>query len=534
MRELFAHNWWARNSHHSTLTVLLLISLFMLGAILLSAYGVRGTDQYWYLADVTTLINGGAPLSNLYFPRIIFEDRDHANFFIHNSPVLHLSALFGAVLGPFKGWIVVNTISHLVTATCIYFASRKYTGHAIATVCCFLYLTSPVAIWQTLNMMQEQFLGALLAIILLLFSYRHTTTSKLILPLVLILCVAIHPLFLAITTAYVLINLYKALEKQSFTDLTTILFFSFLCSGMYYIYPLIFPTTFPPTLLTTIRGSVPNVSSMLWHYSDTLPQLNATLMSVKASAAIRAHISGIPAYFYTIAALSYTAYLVVFKRTRMRSIEFLLCFVLVLYAAMSVLMQAQPRYQQIFAPATFLLIALSLRQTRQYFSHSIRNLLLTGASAAAITVGIFLCYTAHLQSTQESISIAELSSELNALPQSSNILLFNSEHETKLGYLLSPRKVLSVKSELLTLETYRYTISQFRPDYIISTSPVDSFPLSHEMVSTTRASYLGNFYLYELDHPELALTPEWRSSGDQSSSTIARGRARNTNLISAF
>ena len=100
--------------HVPTLLLLPILGTAVLISVAFAASGVRGTDQYWYLADVLTLIEGGDPLSNLYFPRAVLDGT--ANYFAHSGPSLHLSAMVGKIVGPYNGWLVVNLISHAIIA----------------------------------------------------------------------------------------------------------------------------------------------------------------------------------------------------------------------------------------------------------------------------------------------------------------------------------------------------------------------------------------------------------------------------------
>jgi len=479
----------------------------MLTAILLGAHGVRGTDQYWYLADVTTLIEGREPISNLYFPRIFIEGQEHANFFIHNGPALHLSAQLGKLVGAFNGWLTVNLLSHLITAACIYLSAIRYTSRPISIACCFLYLISPIAIWQSMNMMQEQFYGALLATIVLAFSYRSKRASKIYLHLVLIFSIAIHPVFTAVGVAYILICIFKSLQRRKTSELLGVLILAAVCGVVYQLYYFIFPSTFQPDVLSIIRGSVPNLSSMLWHYSDSLPAIDVAFLFYKLKVAATLHTNEFFVYFYTNLAAVSAVYLLVTSRQprplQRRSLVYLLCFILSLYVAITVLMQTQPRYQQIFASASFLLIALALNDIRAYLSTATKNIIFTVTASATITIGVYLCYTANVQSKQEQHSLAQIQHEFVSLPTGSNIMLVNSDHETKLAYILSPRKVLSVKTHLLAAETYRRTIDMFQPDYIVSTRPIVQFPIESRRLNTLYTNYLGSFYLYKIDQPDL-------------------------------
>lgn len=500
---------WSEKSKRYTFIAITVLSIALIVTILLAAQGVRGTDQYWYFADVITLMEGQPPVSNLYFPQSVIDGGENANYFIHNGPALYLAAIIGGFIGAYEGWLFMNLCSVLIIAACIFFSSLKYTNHrGIALTCCFLFLISPIAVWQSLNMMQEQFFGAVLAIILLSHSYRKTDAGKIIYPLILLLSVAIHPLFTVLTAVYVLSKFYSAVRDRDFATLLHAVFFATAAIFVHKAFIQLFPSNFQPTYTSIIAGSVPDVSSMLWHYSDTLPNIDIAFLLNKFKVAIHAHIWQFPAYFYTNLALIGAAYLMVFGPRQARNTRYILFIILGCYLALSTLMQTQPRYQQIFAPASFLLIALCLDDLRSRLNTLAKNTLFIGTATASLTMSLYLCFTYYHQSKQENYSLNQMTQAFSALPESSRIILNNSEHETKLSYTLRSRKVLSVKEDLIGEEAYHFVVTTFNPDLVISTRPVTDFPLAYQPIKTVSTSYLGDFYLYEIipnTNNELAL-----------------------------
>lgn len=467
--------------------------------ILLGAHGVRGTDQYWYLADVDTLIQGGEPFSNLYFPRALIENREDTNYFIHNGPALHLSAIIGRWTGAFNGWLALNLLCHFTTAFCIYITALRYTSHCIAAVSCFLYFISPIAIWQSVNMMQEHFYAALMAVIIASFTYRDKTYPKLIMQTALALSIAIHPLFTTLAVSYIARNLYISIKRQNKMLLLQAIFFTAACITIFKLYQPVFPSNFQPDLYSLVAGSIPKVSSMVWHYSDSIPTLDIKLLSYKLQYAAKIHVSQPHFYFYTNIALLCCVYLLLRKKRPLNSIVYLLSFVMALYIALSILMQSQPRYQQIFAPATFVLIAIVLYELKKHLPTTIKNSSFTILTSASMAVSIFLCYTANTQAKHEQQSLAELSYQLGMLPTKSNILLQDSNHETKLSYILKPRKILSIKSNLLGAGSYMRTLSKFQPDFVISTNPLQGLLENTTIHGNLKTSHLGDFYIYKVN-----------------------------------
>jgi len=113
-------------SYNGILPLLALIVAFTvsIALIIYATNGVRGTDQYWYLADVSTLSAGNPPTTNLYYPGQLLRKsgaEELPNYFLHNGPMLALSSALTAYLTPHKVPVVTNS--------CL--ANNKYAARAV-------------------------------------------------------------------------------------------------------------------------------------------------------------------------------------------------------------------------------------------------------------------------------------------------------------------------------------------------------------------------------------------------------------------
>jgi len=149
-------------SYKSTtvLRVLLLIAIsFSMLLVWYSAVGVRGTDQYWYIADAFRLVNGEPLVTNTYFPGEILRKGEvpSPNYVHHNSPMLYLVAFFSSAtsLSVYKSWILLNTFFHMVVAGSIYKIVGRYTDRNTSLAATTLYVLSPIAIWQAVNPLKK-------------------------------------------------------------------------------------------------------------------------------------------------------------------------------------------------------------------------------------------------------------------------------------------------------------------------------------------------------------------------------------------
>ena len=262
-----------------------------LALIWFGADGVRGTDQYSYVADVERIVNGQPPITNLFFPGEIVRNNalPDKNYITHNSPMLYIVAVFASVFSAYHAWILVNVICHLTVASVLFLLARKFTNYSIATGVTVFYLISPIAIWQTINPLLEMYFSALLALILLCFFNRQKLLIECVLWLLLALGVVSHPIFVIPALLYGLVWLYehRYMEKVILVPLLigyyTIIYFFLQNKNLW------FPSSFAPNLTTIIASVVPGKSNMVWYFSELLPELNTQLFYDKFVSAVREH-----------------------------------------------------------------------------------------------------------------------------------------------------------------------------------------------------------------------------------------------------
>ena len=92
--------------------------LWLLIIFLLGEWGLRGTDQYWYISDLESLVNGYGK-SNTVFSGSLLRGYD-GNSFIHQTLILYLLTPIAKVFGSYNSWVIFN-FSH-----CLYFSICNY------------------------------------------------------------------------------------------------------------------------------------------------------------------------------------------------------------------------------------------------------------------------------------------------------------------------------------------------------------------------------------------------------------------------
>jgi len=448
--------------------------LVLISSLWFASEGVRGTDQYTYLADVQTLALKQPPLSNLYFPaKLLREGADStANNFSHNGPLMQLTALLSRKFDTYTSWISINLVSHLVVALALFMVIATHCNRSIASWTTLLYLASPIAFWQSANILQEQFFAAVLALILLGYTYRHTIAGELLLMASLALGIVAHPLFVAPALLYPVLALFITRKPRSIlrvllltTALAVIVYLKTHSADFY-------PSIFQPSLKIIITSAVPGVSNVFWHFAENLPELNAGLLISKLKATTLKHVFDLRNtgfYLYTNMAFLALGYLSLFHFRRYREHILVIGLFLGLYAAIIVLQQNHARFQQIVAPASFLVIALALQHvtTRHLRTVLVSLLFLT------LLFDTLLAKRLHDDSQMERTDLAAITSQ-TAFPADARIAMLDVKPHGPLAWAFRPLPVLTVWSSMLTEASVVRAFTLFKPSHILAVTPLPS------------------------------------------------------------
>ena len=151
--------------------ILVIISIFIFLIYWGSSSGVRGTDQYWYLADAESLINGqGIQTNNIYPVSVYKEIQSIPRPFVHNILNLYFAILPGIFFGAYTGFIIMNVLCSFLTSFFIYKTIIIYTKYQPALLISLLYLLLPITVWQTAQPLAEASIAPLVALLMLLYA----------------------------------------------------------------------------------------------------------------------------------------------------------------------------------------------------------------------------------------------------------------------------------------------------------------------------------------------------------------------------
>ncbi len=118
---------------------------------------VSGTDQYWHINYIDSILKGNYTSGELY-PAFILDPAWNGSLtgFIHNMPVLYIWAVFAWVTGSlFHGAIAFNALCAVLSAWFVYLAVRDTAGHKLGAAAYLIMLSFPLAFWQCTQLLTE-------------------------------------------------------------------------------------------------------------------------------------------------------------------------------------------------------------------------------------------------------------------------------------------------------------------------------------------------------------------------------------------
>ena len=75
--------------------------------VLVTSGYIRGTDQFWYVADVESLTHGQYVTNNIY-PANLVSPGPLPRSFVHNNVTLYIAVPLARLLGGQAGWLATN------------------------------------------------------------------------------------------------------------------------------------------------------------------------------------------------------------------------------------------------------------------------------------------------------------------------------------------------------------------------------------------------------------------------------------------
>lgn len=490
-------------SYHNTLLIgIFAICLFTV-LVVFGGSGVRGSDQYWYVADVQSLIEGDAShTSNMYFPGKLLREGDNPtpNYFMHNGVAIHVAALLGRWLDAYHAWLILNAGLHLIAAFLVLACLSKFLKVSESVWIFAVYLLSPIALWQTINPLLEQsyaFITALFA-----FGYLHVNRvlGMMVLALAIGLGVMSHPIFLFPSLCVILMCCWELYKSRSKADLV-ILFLVCISFSFSFLYGKnLLPSSFQPSLEAIITSAVPGKSNMYWHYSFEQYPITFDLMLSKFISAIKIHFATLhfsPFFVFTNIAFLLTIWLLLFRFKKHVRYMLPVCIFFGLYATMILLQQNQPRYQQIVAPVTFLVLGLFISEYIKKIPLIVKSTLVV----AVVAVNLYVLNVSSKQSVIERDDIANIQRKLADIDGIHRLAIFDMMPHNPVSYAVRPKPLLAIRKDMLQDRYIEEALIRFGPDVVISKFPVESDYLGFQFqkIDNIDTAIFGDLYVYQID-----------------------------------
>ena len=453
-----------------------IVTLFVVIALWHEVTGVRGVDQYWYLADTETLIDGGAPVTNTVFPAMVLREgsAERSHYFLHNSPVLHINAWIGQFTGAWNAWKLSNLSFLVATAMLIGLATARLSSVRWGYCAYFIHLFSPLAVWHAANLFQETFLSFLSASLLLLLTFaRRYTHTREIAAAILFVGILCHPAYLFLAMALLIWMVAERIQVARIVAIAALFAIAKLYKDQW------FPSSFQPDLISIITSSVAYKSNMIWHLSDMPVELNVQLLFDKLVQGIELQFLTLtywPLTALTNAGLVGFAILMFYRRQHYPAVLVLAFLLYGMVAGMIVLMQNVPRYQLIVAPAATLTLVLGIAALPVSWPKwpVLRNTAIAGGLMLFVVADHQLLR--YLQETvrNETRSTEALMNQLDTLPADTRVALVDvraTDRYIPLITALSPRPTMLVEPDLLSAAGLERVLTLYGADVVITSSP---------------------------------------------------------------
>lgn len=160
---------------HLKFFVLLATACFI-ALVIFAAAGVRGTDQFWYVADTRSLM-AGSTQSNSLFAGLFWqvENYDLLRPFVHDVLPIWGMAQLGHLTGPYFAWIITSCVLFPLGLIATYSIVTRYTSKPLLGLAAIaLIIANPALLWVSSQPLLETMLAfGIVALFWILLSNLH-------------------------------------------------------------------------------------------------------------------------------------------------------------------------------------------------------------------------------------------------------------------------------------------------------------------------------------------------------------------------
>jgi len=447
----------------------------------IGASGVRGSDQYWYVADVESIVDGhGVQTNEIYPVAIRHEMLPLPRPFVHNILNTYLAAGPAVLLGAYEGWIALNFLSGLLTAFLIFRTVVSVTdSRPAASAVAATYLVLPLTIWLTTQPMAEASIAPLAALAVYLYitagvSYWRWTLLLMVVVL-LVYCRESFVLLLPLVPAGYVAHT-RPLQLAKIGGAAGLVAIG---GGLWLLGKFLFEPYISLSYLQVIASAGPNVSNMNTYFDLTrdTPTISAILTKAIHGLAVQFAEINI-GYFlfylpFNVLMLSPLVVLLTRRRAQVDRVVVAVTAAVILHLITVVIVQNQFRY---LLSATPPLLAAAGVLVSRLSNHRAFSWLPVGVTTTVILIlsvpSAALAWRSHTDALLERDTCGALARAFNeTVPFEDTVMvavdLSTGYDAQRLGYVLRPRRTLFV-SDRYNPDDYAALIHNAKAEWLIS------------------------------------------------------------------
>lgn len=450
---------------------------FIVFGFLISQAGLRGSDQYWYVADTESLLNGtGVQTNNIFASNILNDSIVQNKGFIHNVPQVYMAVIPGLLFGAFNGWLIINALFSIVTAILIFYTLKKFLPFTVSSLIALQFLVMPLTFWQSYQPLAESFQGLLLTSILYVY-YRDQKINRyyllLLLTVLLLLCrnnyILIVPI-ISILFYHEIINKNKLFYSILYSILYTILY-TILILVLFYTLKSFLPDTWNFSFYDTIVTSKVGVLDA----STFIELVKIYFNNLVAFFSVQFFTTDYTVIFYFPFNLFVTGTLILWLFVKNRNFNasvFLVTFSLLFLLITTIIFQNQPRYMLPFYPLVMFGFFIQIKNSFINVSpYSLISKSLIFTIILSLLINSLITYKLMNEGkTEKSMREYYLNIYNKTIPDNESIIFCNHNYDYILqGYIFRPGNIF-IGNENTYLETDRYSalINKYKINWLIT------------------------------------------------------------------
>jgi 4-amino-4-deoxy-L-arabinose transferase-like glycosyltransferase len=465
----------------TVLLILFVIVSAFIGLVLYATSGLRGSDQYWYVSDVETILEGGPNVTNNIYPSYLMSRETlEKSPFIHNILNVYLVLPASMLFGAFKGWIITNMIASLLTGLMIALIVARSTDIRMAVFSFAVYLLLPLTMWQTAQPLAEATIAPFTALSMILY-LKVQDNRKLWIPLTLTVCVAYYcrVSFLPVLLLLPFVYFFRS-KPVNFKNCSATLALVIFVILALFLRPKLFPEANTSSWRGLLNSGIPGVTTNMHSYycieplplrlGNLISKFRFNLYHQFVPHSLYCQVFYLP--FNILSILSVYLYFIA-KSPVVRKITGIAVIFLLLHLMTILLVQNQFRYLLVVTPAVITGGIIMLNHIELLRNNKNRlNILCLFVGCALFASSLSIAVKLHNSGLIEVKYQENLALLFDTIIPENDTVIFQPESNYQLlGYVLKPRIVVFVISGY-TPEQYQAIRKKAHPHWLIC--PADS------------------------------------------------------------